>query len=283
MCLQPKPPFYEQRANESDAGLCLTTTRAAIPRKRRREPIMMEYIGKCSPPEADAAYVQAARQLAPTYRSNNMLDGPNHDLDWPPSDSDDEDDNSRTPFGRDRQRQCLADLRLGWLPKHVIFRSESAGAQESIKVHFTIPGVKDRAMFALRRWLRLGGRRLIFRTSALRRKRDREMLREAAKRERLQAQKSMAHFLSGSSCSGGPVPAVATHKRFEVNIAPRLKRPRREADWARGQRADRRGRWAIASVILVRSCAPESDAWEALVDWMGHEAASWVPFNEPPG
>lgn len=56
----------------------------------------------------------------------------------------------------------VAHLSMGWCARQVFFRSRSSDAEDdAIRVRLVIPGLQDRARFALRRWLRAGGRRLL--------------------------------------------------------------------------------------------------------------------------
>lgn len=69
--------------------------------------------------------------------------------------------------------------------------------------------------------------------------------------------------------------------KIVVVLNPRQKkRKRTEPEWHQGLRADRRGRWTIDSVIMVRGLEPMERGWEALVDWRGPFAPSWVKAND---
>lgn len=155
----------------------------------------------------------------------------------------------------------------------MVYLHSTAGLRIGIKV----PGLVDRKMFAIRQWVRLGGRPVVRRTLRSRASARRAELRAQREAELRQAQESLRAFLSGRACSGGVLPRIPESDRFEVVLAPRGKRPRVDLEWERGLKADKRGRWAAEEILAVRRSADGGRGWDALVSWVGPFDPEWIP------
>lgn len=63
-----------------------------------------------------------------------------------------------------------------------------------------------------------------------------------------------------------------------MEMRARAKRPRRDKAWEHGLKADKRGRWAVENVLMVREML--EGGWHALVSWIGPFEDYWVRFSE---
>lgn len=95
------------------------------------------------------------------------------------------------------------EIRLGWRKKVMFLRSRSILNGERIRVSLTIPGMRDRLIDALRRWLRLGGVPLLRRIQRTRRARGAAEHRAKLAKELSNAREGIRNFQEGRSCSGG--------------------------------------------------------------------------------
>lgn len=128
---------------------------------------------------------------------------------------------------------------------------------------------------ACRAFLRLGGHRMLTRTIG-------RSCKEQAERRTEELRLGLANFQKFGSCSEQAPRKYSDSEdeKIVVEISKRVRATRVDKEWAAGNKADSRGRWAAESIMGARRRANRR-GWELLlVEWVGGHEPCWVRLGD---